>query len=956
MTESTVAAARQQYDELSAGVESTTFAAKPTLERLNLLEATASSLLVVANQTQNVVQLRQVIELFERAVDTAPFESPRHGMAVMSLCAALGTLYRWTADDKVWQESVEAASRWTHAVSAPDWRAPLYLLAEAILLYHRSHATESDSDTTAAIEALNSVRSKVRRGSGVYCTATTLLAELQLAAYRRTHSPEELERALRNAVEVVDSPHAQKNERRICLGVLAEAFILRYESGRSVGDLDAAITAGTQGQSEAVSDADAVEFVERLATARRHRYKALREPADLHAAIDAYSHVVQFAELAGDATQRAVSLDNYGNGIAERYGLTGSTSDLLEAIAVSRAALAMLPDSSPHCARLLSNLGRHLIEQYETTRDGAAISEAVDVIRRAVKQSVNDILLASRLCLALGQALLYEATTSETPAGLLREALDNFVRGRDVALAPARGVPIYERRTHESALTFADYEVAALLWLAELDAESGEGLVRQALEVAESTKDRILAEHYAKGALSPPPGVSQRLIGEEQFYLAQLNALDDSESAGRTGSPERSAYHTTHREHALQRLNVVWNEMIAETPTAARYVAMRRSPDRAWFDGIKELDPGTVVLSLLSVPNTRQDSDLKTQGLAVIGLRAGTPPVVVGRAQIDHVSTAAQRFREEVLEDCGRGLRDETWSDALSHLLRRPSQSLRPGCRRLIVSPPRHGRDLPWHLVLQRAGWQADDDSPLAVTTIPTLAMLRQKTAEASHDAGETTHTRQSPMRWVNILDEDDATAALERMRLGDWSGGPLIVGNPTGDLPAAESEARDVAHMLGVEPFIGPTATVARVRSALRGAPIIHLATHAQFDGVNPMNSVIRLADGAITAKDLIGTYCDADLVVLSACEGASARRGIGGEVVGLANALLRSGAGTAVAPLWRANDRATAFLMTLFYDGRLSGLDDAAALADAMKATSNQPSWRHPYYWSGFIVLRAG
>jgi CHAT domain-containing protein len=169
------------------------------------------------------------------------------------------------------------------------------------------------------------------------------------------------------------------------------------------------------------------------------------------------------------------------------------------------------------------------------------------------------------------------------------------------------------------------------------------------------------------------------------------------------------------------------------------------------------------------------------------------------------------------------------------------------------------------------------------------------------------------------------------------------------------QTEARRVAEILGVPPVLGPMATVALVRDALPRAPIIHLAAHAQFDGTDPMKSVIRLADGTLTARELIGAYCEAKLVVLSACEGASAGRGIGGEVVGLANALLRAGAGAVLAPLWRADDKATAFLMTLFYEGRVWGLDDAAALAEAMKATGDHPSWRHPSFWSGFVLLSA-
>jgi CHAT domain-containing protein len=199
----------------------------------------------------------------------------------------------------------------------------------------------------------------------------------------------------------------------------------------------------------------------------------------------------------------------------------------------------------------------------------------------------------------------------------------------------------------------------------------------------------------------------------------------------------------------------------------------------------------------------------------------------------------------------------------------------------------------------------------------------------------------------------EEAFKLVMRMANPSWSG-PLVVGNPTGDLPAAETEARDIAALLGVKPLIGSEVAVETVLSALLEAPLIHLAAHAWFDETDGLESAIVVADGTISAKELISSYSQAELVVLSSCEGGVANRVIGGEVAGLAHTLLRTGAKTIVAALWPVDDDATAFLMTAFYRTRLSGVDEPTALAQAMRMTSEQPLWRHPYFWSGFVLMQ--
>jgi hypothetical protein len=163
------------------------------------------------------------------------------------------------------------------------------------------------------------------------------------------------------------------------------------------------------------------------------------------------------------------------------------------------------------------------------------------------------------------------------------------------------------------------------------------------------------------------------------------------------------------------------------------------------------------------------------------------------------------------------------------------------------------GQNIPWHLVLEKAGWRSRDGQPPLVVLVPGLAMLL-------FDA----ETTPSGSRWHNVidywksykgmikdLDDWDAIQVLDRMP-SRATGAPLVVGNPAIDLPDAEDEAAGVADILDVKPLVGGSATVDAVSDALSEASLVHLATHALFDPTSPLDSQVRLADGELSVRDL--------------------------------------------------------------------------------------------------------
>ena len=192
------------------------------------------------------------------------------------------------------------------------------------------------------------------------------------------------------------------------------------------------------------------------------------------------------------------------------------------------------------------------------------------------------------------------------------------------------------------------------------------------------------------------------------------------------------------------------------------------------------------------------------------------------------------------------------------------------------------------------------------------------------------------------------ALLALDRIRQGAQSTGTgaLIVGNPTGDLRFAEDEARTVAANENVKALIGTKARKQIIQPRLRGARIVHLATHAFFESGLPLDLGVILVDGVLSAREMITVEMHADLVVLSGCQTGMSDRLGGDEVAGLAQAFLLAGARSVLVTLWSVNDPASAETVRGFYRRLNEGEDKATALACAISDVRSMPGWSHPYY----------
>nr|WP_203330417.1 CHAT domain-containing protein [Rhodovastum atsumiense] len=137
----------------------------------------------------------------------------------------------------------------------------------------------------------------------------------------------------------------------------------------------------------------------------------------------------------------------------------------------------------------------------------------------------------------------------------------------------------------------------------------------------------------------------------------------------------------------------------------------------------------------------------------------------------------------------------------------------------------------------------------------------------------------------------------------------------------------------------------------------VIHIASHGEFSS-DPDRSFILTYDGRLTLDELEaavkqGAFRDQplELLTLSACQTAA---GDDRAALGLAGIAIKAGARSAVASLWSINDEATSRLITRFYEQlHAPGMNKAQALQTVQMELIREPRFRHPGYWSPFLVI---
>jgi CHAT domain-containing protein len=177
--------------------------------------------------------------------------------------------------------------------------------------------------------------------------------------------------------------------------------------------------------------------------------------------------------------------------------------------------------------------------------------------------------------------------------------------------------------------------------------------------------------------------------------------------------------------------------------------------------------------------------------------------------------------------------------------------------------------------------------------------------------------------------------------------------------LPFVAKELKAVQGLFGGKIMLNQDFLLASLEEAMLDERfnVVHIASHGRFHS-DLEKTFLLTFDDKLTLDRLgrcvgLVPYRETplELLTLSACETAV---GDDRAALGLAGVAVKAGAKSALATLWSIHDEATSVLVEEFYRQLQNPtVSKAKALQRAQLKLANSAAYRHPAYWSAFILI---
>jgi CHAT domain-containing protein/Tfp pilus assembly protein PilF len=474
-----------------------------------------------------------------------------------------------------------------------------------------------------------------------------------------------------------------------------------------------------------------------------------------------------------------------------------------------------------------------------------------------------------------------------------------------------------------------------------------------AFEVSERARARALLEGLAESAAKIEKGVDPQLLAKERSVQRELNAKETyrAQVVSKDGADSAPAKAVA---ADVEQLLAKWTAIRAQIRSSSPAYAALQQPQPI---SVKQLQE-----SLLDASSTLVAYHLgASRSYAwVIDRDSVTVQPLPPMAELDKV---ARRYHEALsaeIDTLSAAERDKVTAVAraagqrLAAVLWKPIEARITGRRVLIVA------DRALHYV-PFAALPASNGAPIIanheVVYLPSasvLATLRGASRPVSLNAATAVFADPVFSKNDTRLAAARDAAAPAQSRAGD--------GGIYGRLRFSRREAEAITEVApgAFQALDFSASKSALLAKDLRRYRVLHFATHGSLNTEHPELSGLVFSlvdrsgkpiDGFLRLHEIYNLDLDADLVVLSACRTALGREVHGEGLIGLTRGFMYAGASRVVSSVWNVDDRASALLMSRFYDAmRTKRLAPAAALRVAQLSLMNDPRWSHPHYWAAF------
>ncbi|QPJ66624.1 MAG: CHAT domain-containing protein [Candidatus Nitrohelix vancouverensis] len=437
-----------------------------------------------------------------------------------------------------------------------------------------------------------------------------------------------------------------------------------------------------------------------------------------------------------------------------------------------------------------------------------------------------------------------------------------------------------------------------------------QGRVAESFEFVERSKSRSFIDLLGNQKISLKDDVGQKLF--DQLQKQKQTIRDIEESVGEAHAQNNEALAASQAEQLITERNRYQDLLIeakAESPQLSNFVTV----DSIRLNELQALlEEPVALLEYLETPEE-----------LVIW-------VVTGKS-IDAVRVPIQQQAlRELIHDYRERIQkmapvDEQTRQLYSHLIR-PVESLIQTRRVLGIVP--HGH-------------------------------LHYISFSSLHD-GESYLFEKYPLFYSPSASVLEYTFKKDRARVNKGDIRVLAMGNPdlgdfNYDLPLSEMEVNAIKwDFPRVDVLTRERASESWVREHINEYQIIHIASHGEFDSVNPLFSSLKLTrddaqDGSLEVNEVFSLKINADLVTLSGCQTGLGELSGGDDLVGLNRAFIYAGTHSLMSSLWRVSDISTAVLTKHFYRNYASN-DKAESLRKAQLLVKS--FYPHPAYWAAFSL----
>jgi CHAT domain-containing protein/Tfp pilus assembly protein PilF len=520
----------------------------------------------------------------------------------------------------------------------------------------------------------------------------------------------------------------------------------------------------------------------------------------------------------------------------------------------------------------------------------------------------------------------------------------------------ARALKIYETQRYaiqdpETRTAFGEryFDAYTLQALLALDQKQPQ----QAALALERSRARALTETLARRSLTlsdnAPQALKDLLAQQEQLQREYLLLAREQRKANANDTETVQRLQVKSRELA-ERQRELDQQLRQQFPT---YASLLNPTPPSLQQVQSALDPDTVLLyhafadkELLILAVSHQ----AVKGYRVkVDARALQEDLAEFRQLVSGVSSAfpkAPRTASERAEMLTLGQR-------LYTTLIKPAEASLKNAKTVLLCPEGDLNLLPWGALVVAVDKQGRPTywiERVALGVVPSAGVYRQ--ARESRPAS----------RGAAIA----AVSQYSRQQVAQAKTEQLVrrSGEALDDLPWIAQEVEQLQQLLralGVVVAQEGDATPEWARQMAQEARVVHLACHAEADGVDPLGSWLALAPagapaGKLTAAEVVGKWrLQADVVMLSACATAVGVLRPYEGLYGLARAFLYVGARSVGASLWQVSDASTARLMGAFYREYVRGVGKAEALRRAQVELLRSEGHSDPYFWAGFVLIGA-